>query len=430
MVTCKTLLKIFTVLTFLYSCRSAHFNYQNISLGLNTNWIDTCEVLKNSFVGIYAEDRKDGRLLMGYNSSKNFIPASNMKLLTWYAAQQILPKTLPGLYFKEINDTLFFMGTGNPSFLYKGDSTIYNFLKNHPTQKLVYSEQNFNDNNLGKGWAWDDLSFKFCAEKSALPLYENLLHLSDSKILPEYFTTNITQTIRPEQNRIWNKNQFFWDSSFNKTQFTPFITEPEITAKILSNIIYKEIEYRKSIGNHNWNTLYAYQRDSLLKTMLLDSDNFLAEQILLMISGALDNTNHELKTEKTINWLLQNEWKDFKNNIRWVDGSGLSRYNLASPKIMVDCLKRIAKDINDDKKLYTFLPNPNQSGTLKHIKNYPNTVFAKTGTLSNNQSLSGFMTTKSGKKVVFSIMINHYLSKSITIQEQIGKILYQLYEYK
>lgn len=430
MVTSKTFLKIFIVLTFLYSCRSSHSNYQSISSVVNTKWIDTTDVLKNSFVGIYVEDRQDGRILMDYNSTKNFIPASNMKLLTWYASMQLLPKLLPGLYYKEIKDTLFFMGAGNPSFLYKGDSTMFYFLKNHPAKKLVYSEQNFNDNNLGKGWAWEDLSYKFCAEKSALPLYENLLSISEFKILPEYFRSNITKTFHPEFNRKWNKNLFFWDTTINKTQFTPFLTDPEITIGILSNLIHKDIEYRKSIGNYNWNTLNAFSRDSLLKIMLLDSDNFLAEQTLLMISGVLDSVYHELNTEKTINGLLKTEWKDYPNLPRWVDGSGLSRYNLASPKLMVDCLKKIAKDIKNDEILYDYLPKSNQTGTLKNVTQYPFSVYAKTGTLSNNQALSGFLTTKSGKKLVFSIMINHFLSKSNVIQEQIGKILYQLYEYK
>ena len=427
MVTGKIFFKFFIALLLLQSCKSVHPIIQPAHKNSITNWVDTNKILSNAFVGIYAEDRSTGCILMDYNSSKNFTPASTNKILTWLAAQKYLPDTLPGLYYHEMTDTLFIMGGGNPTFLYRNDSIIYKFLKNHPAKLIVYSEQNFTGKNLGKGWAWDDLSYSFNAEKSAFPMHENLLTISDSLIVPPFFEKNIKDSMTTQLVRSWNENQFFIHKKLSKPQKIPFITSPEITVQILAQSLNRNIVFRKSFPNMEWKTFNAYSRDSLLKIMLLESDNFLAEQFLLMISGKIDSTNHELNTEKAIKYIAQNQWQDATPAPKWVDGSGLSRYNLLTPKFLVHLLKRVASNINSDQKLFNFLPQAGKTGTLKTISFYPETVYAKTGTLSNNHSLCGFLTSKSGKKVVFSIMINHYLEKTTAIQQQIGQILYQLY---
>ena len=66
--------------------------------------------------------------------------------------------------------------------------------------------------------------------------------------------------------------------------------------------------------------------------MMQESDNFLAEQLLLLASSTLSDT---LNTKTAIEYMLNNHLKDLKQQPRWVDGSGLSRYNLFSPEAIV-----------------------------------------------------------------------------------------------
>ena len=54
-------------------------------------------------------------------------------------------------------------------------------------------------------------------------------------------------------------------------------------------------------------------------------------------------------------------------------------------------------------------------------------VFAKTGTLSNNHSLSGYIF-KNEKLILFSFMINHHNRSLMDIQKALGKIIIKVLE--
>ena len=69
----------------------------------------------------------------------------------------------------------------------------------------------------------------------------------------------------------------------------------------------------------------------IYKQMLEDSDNFTAEQLLLTASSTLSDTLQF----NTIKAHTNKHLLKWKQEPRWVDGSGLSRYNLFSPENLV-----------------------------------------------------------------------------------------------
>ena len=94
------------------------------------------------------------------------------------------------------------------------------------------------------------------------------------------------------------------------------------------------------------------------------------------------------------------------------EGSGLSRNNLATANATVALLKfmtthRAAKDF------YDALPIAGVDGTIRRrMKATPaeNNVHAKTGSLRYANSLSGYVTTATGEKLAFSLMLNRYIA--------------------
>ena len=167
--------------------------------------------------------------------------------------------------------------------------------------------------------------------------------------------------------------------------------------------------------------------DDLYKEMMQESDNFIAEQLLLAIGGKLTST---LNTRQTIHQLEKTVFRQIKNDIRWVDGSGLSRYNLLSPTSIVWVLKRLSKKM-DKERLLDIFPAGGASGSLKNWfgdQDQPY-VFAKTGSLSGVYCLSGYLVTKKGKLLVISFMHNNFLGSAQKYKEAMTPVFQWLYNH-
>ena len=89
------------------------------------------------------------------------------------------------------------------------------------------------------------------------------------------------------------------------------------------------------------------------------------------------------------------------SRIRITDASGVSKNNLVSADFITEFL-----GVNKDNKIMERLPKPGE-GTLTHrMLPLKDNLRAKTGTLSDLSSIAGYLTSKSGKKFTFCIMIN------------------------
>jgi D-alanyl-D-alanine carboxypeptidase/D-alanyl-D-alanine-endopeptidase (penicillin-binding protein 4) len=100
------------------------------------------------------------------------------------------------------------------------------------------------------------------------------------------------------------------------------------------------------------------------------------------------------------------------------DGSGLSRYNYIAPETIVEVLLHLYRDPRHHDAFLGTLPIAGQDGTigtrLRHTRAEGNAV-AKTGSISNARSLSGFVKTRDGEMLVFSILANDFVTTSSTI---------------
>jgi D-alanyl-D-alanine carboxypeptidase/D-alanyl-D-alanine-endopeptidase (penicillin-binding protein 4) len=129
-----------------------------------------------------------------------------------------------------------------------------------------------------------------------------------------------------------------------------------------------------------------------------------------------------MNDEKIIDTLLKADFKDLPQKPRWVDGSGLSRYNLFTPQDFVFILNKMKTDFGMG-RIQTILPTGNE-GTLEgRFVADSNRIFAKTGTLSGVVSLSGFLYTRKNKLLIFSVLVNNHNATATQVRRAAEKFI-------
>lgn len=398
--------------------------------------IENNPILKTHFVGFVLHDLEEQQDILSINGSRTFTPASNMKLYTLYTALNYLDDTTTALEYRTSGDSMIVRATGDPSFLdpyQKNNETAYTFL-NEASEDIYLDVSLFDDLPYGEGWAWDDFPYYYQAEKSAFPIYANKFYLrketydSTLQIFPQYFSQFASETLDSTSSsiqRIAHTNDFLINTEkiVDKKIYRdmPFTSSPELVVELLADTLNREVKlYTGSSSNQEFNQLKGLSTDSLLQEMMIISDNFIAEQLLLMCSyhklGYM-NTGDLIKLAK------EELFAELPDEVRWVDGSGLSRYNLISPNDNIWVLKKILEFWNLE-KIKTYFPSGKGNDTLDDSFQYEKPwLFAKTGSLSNNFNLSGYLITRSNKVLIFSFMNNHYMKKRSQVIQEMNSIL-------
>ncbi|WP_245583436.1 D-alanyl-D-alanine carboxypeptidase/D-alanyl-D-alanine-endopeptidase [Salinimicrobium terrae] len=400
-----------------------------------TNAFDT------GFQGFVLYDPEKEEIIYDHNGDKYFTPASNTKLFTFYTGLKILGDSIPALKYTIHHDSLVFWGTGDPSFLHKEfeESNVLSFLQDRQ-EHLFYAAPKYSEEHFGPGWSWDDYNWYYSAERGAFPMYGNTVnfkfdpgenqpgilptHFKDSLIANSGYTGKSSTAYRDRsKNRFLYKHQI---GNEEEEQEVPFIYSENLVVELLRDTLNKEIEKIREVPDHfpPAKTIYSIPSDSLYKRMLQVSDNFIAEQLLMMSAQQISDS---LKAENAIQFMKKNHLQDLPDEPIWVDGSGLSNYNKFTPRSVVKLLEKIQEEVPMD-RLFELLPAGGESGTIKNwYKAEEPYIFAKTGTLSNAHMLSGFLRTKEGKVLIFSFMNNNYTVPSSEIKRGMEKILRNIY---
>lgn len=404
--------------------------------------IEESELFSKIFTGFALYDMAQDTFLVQHEADKYYTPASNTKLFTLYASLLFLGDSIPTFHYQETDTSLIFWGTGDPSFLNSdlpSDSSVLNFLQN-VDKKLQFSSHNFKEKRFGEGWAWDDYNYYFQAERSPFPIYGNIIRFKHEldqpfvEVFPDYFGDKIIldpklPNRRPIFDRDWNSNIFRCNSRalghIRYERIIPFHYSDQLLAQLLSDTLDREVElFEDAFLINNIQTIYSgVPADSTYQQLMQESDNFIAEQLLLACSDHLLGV-HDI--ERTIDYMKKQWLNDLPDEAIWVDGSGLSRYNLFTPRSIAKLLVKLY-DMIPQERLFSILPAGGESGTIEEW--YPNEegqspyVFAKTGTLSNKHCLSGYVKCNSGKILVFSFMNNNYITGSKPVKREMQQVL-------
>jgi serine-type D-Ala-D-Ala carboxypeptidase/endopeptidase (penicillin-binding protein 4) len=429
--------------------------------------------LQSAHVGISIYEPATGKYWYDYNGEKYFVPASNTKIPTCYAAMKYLGDSLVGLKyaFSEAMDSskmlLCIQPAGDPTFLHRSfqKQPVFDFLKKQANVSGIgILDTVWKDQAWGDGWSWNDYNSYYMAERSSLPVYGNtirFIQVKEIKFDGRFSPDNFIYTV-PAIN--WeinlgidtNSKEFFVQRNQSKNAYkvnegkeeykeqdVPFVTNGKLSAlELLKDTLpkeYLELSHERREGSYfryetvsgyrsssvrvnSWKIIHSQPTDSLLQPMMHRSDNFFAEQTLLMVSNERLGIMND---ERIIDTLLKTDFRDLPQKPRWVDGSGLSRYNLFSPKDFIFILDKMKNEFGME-RIKVILPTGGE-GTLSNYyladKDY---IYAKTGSLSGVIALSGYLYTKRNKLLIFSVLINNHHASAANVRRAVEKFLQEV----
>jgi D-alanyl-D-alanine carboxypeptidase/D-alanyl-D-alanine-endopeptidase (penicillin-binding protein 4) len=385
----------------------------------------TSEAVKGAHIGIAIYNDTKGQWLTKYQSDHYFTPASNTKILATYLGLEFLGDSLPGWKMAENVDTLFLMPQGDPSFMHPEFSyqPVVDLIKNTKKQVVLVGNQKDQFEVFGSGWSWNDYAEDYQPERSRMPIYGNVVHFYQNNkkidsIKPFYFFRDYKDLDKVEEKN-WTRNMsgnnFKTTSESNKRKYfqVPFSQQYSpllLPVTLLLDTLGKNIKSQNYITGPTtgFKTIKTVPTDSLLKIMMYRSDNFYADQIVLMASeqllGRMDDAALFDTVSKTV-------FTNLPQRMRWVDGSGLSRYNLNTPENYIAILQQMQAKFGEARVKNLF--EKGGEGTIAaYYKNFPGTIYAKTGTLGGQVALSGFIYTPKQQKLYFSVLVANHMSPS------------------
>lgn len=430
-----------------------------------------------------------GQLLVGYNHDKLVRPASNLKLLTSAA---ILSQLGSDFKYETViygvgrqegqtwKGDVIIRGSGDPSI----SGEFYNEYRFYVFDQLfsqldslgirriegnlIGNNSYFDQQPYPKGWSWEDLSFYYGVEISALSFNDNAVDLQvfaddDVGETPRIqwfpFDTDYVefvndQTISPAQTEydefyrrmlgtntivlgsklprgyyeeeslsILNAAQFFMDT------FEQYLEDGgiEITGQV---IIDDQVRDWNSDRFKVLATHWSKPLSELLVQVNTESSNFYTEMMLK--TAAAEKYDTQGSTDLGIEMV-----KEFAHSmdvdttdVEMSDGSGMASSTLLSPAD----LTRLLAGMQQHPEFETYfrsLAIAGVNGTLEHrFRGTPleRQVHGKTGYVSGVRALSGYITAVSGRKLVFSINTNNYTNKTSYIDRLHKELLIQIYE--
>ena len=447
--------------------------------------------LDGAHTGVAVKSLTDNRDLYAVNETKFFIPASNMKLFTTavalvrlgpefryttlvYTDGVVHDGTLYGnLFVKGVGDPtlsgLFHAGGAGQIFEEWADTLLRRGIK-RIAGDIVGDGSLFDDQYLGAGWAWDDEAHCYSAQISALSFNDNSIKLVVSPA-GETGSPSMIET-SPRTAYVTIVNDVATGSSAEETSITfaraagtnviqaagrigagsapheacvtvhrPALFAVTAFKEVLES---KGIEIEKSamaIGKSDEKPDYKSMRivasyDSpplreIIKYVNKSSHNLSAELLFRTLGSTFGG---EGSTDSSVRVMQEafSEMGILPDEISIHDGSGLSRYNMVKPGHVMKLLEYMYAHPYFI-YFYDSLPIAGVEGTVKRrMKDTEaeHQVRAKTGSFKHVLNLSGYITTRNGEMIAFSIMNNNLLgsvSDLKKLQDGICVTLWRLY---
>lgn len=337
------------------------------------------------------------------------------------------------------------------------------------TGNLIGDDNRFVDAPLGYGWSWDDTPYYYAAELGALVFNENTVditieprlvgmpgHVRWEPLNTDYVTVvNETETIAAHREededyeRPLGQNTLYLRTKLpqgrteeesltvsNPTRFFVHVLRQVLEQEGITvegaPVDVDELERAPDYAALDMRPVASYTSaplSDIVKELNQESNNLYAEQVLrtLGVVHPADSVDDDVEigsAEMGIAAAMRTyvNARIDTSRIQFADGSGLSRHNLVTPTSAIQLLTYMWNHPDEavSSAFYASLPIGGRSGTLEYRfrgnARAQGRVRAKTGTLSNASSLSGFVRAADGTPLAFSIMCNHHITDSDVVR--------------
>jgi D-alanyl-D-alanine carboxypeptidase/D-alanyl-D-alanine-endopeptidase (penicillin-binding protein 4) len=442
--------------------------------------------------GVEIESLESGRILYQRNAGKMFVPASNMKLVTSTAALETLgpgwrfrTHVLFGgpVANGVLRGDLFVVGSGDPTIaadFQNGDPLAVfrawaDSLRAHGVTRIagriVGDDDVFDDLPYGRGWAWDDMDAYYSAEIGGLEYNLGVVGITVAPGAAPGSEGRVTLSPATRYAPVLNRTRTVAGAPVvevegtRQEQGTGIVVAGDVPrdtgvvrtdVAVRNNTAYFVTVLRETLlaegirvdgaavdqddlpaAEHaeHADTMFAggfvhssASLSEILPGFLKPSQNQVGELLLKTMGRALRGQGTAAAGIAVVD-SLHRSWGLPRGKLAQADGSGLSRYNLVAPELLIALLEHMRGSPNYP-LFYAALPVAGVDGTLAgRMKGTPlqGNVHAKTGTVSNVRSLSGYMTTAAGEPMVFSMIVNHHTVTSRDADRLAEAALLRLY---
>ena len=426
--------------------------------------------LDQMHVGVYAVDARTGRALFAHNAERRFVPASNQKILVTAAAISLLGpeyRFTTAVHARghrdgaRLNGDLVLTGSGDPSLSgrYWDSGTealgaladsIHATGLTHVSGAVVIDVSAWDSTTVAPTREVEDLRYAYGATGGAFAIDEGELEVvvaagsyagSPARVgwsplgTPDFVDSRIVtsgpddservqSTYLPESRRIVLNGRIA-AGTVDTLSFAlrdPVRQAGEVFRNALARVGIEieggvEVRWTPVDGcpqarrpcamGEPVAALVSPPLIELASGVLGPSQNWMTEQLVLKLGERFGEGGSWPEGIGVIETFLVERMGVDSLDVSARDGSGLSAYNLVTPRAVVQVLARMgAGDVGPAFRSAMPGPGSPDSTLEERLLDLRGRLFAKTGTISNVNSLSGYLVGDDGREIVFSILAN------------------------
>lgn len=439
--------------------------------------------------GVAVRSLKSHEPLVEINAHRLLTPASTLKILTlavtadqlgWDYTFETRVAMTGSVKDGVLDGDLVVLGSGDPSFDdWDGAATaVFGAWAARLKElgitmvggRIIGNDDVFTDEGYGSGWMWDDMAEDYSAPASGLQFNEGTAQIL---VTPAATGEPAVLSLTPSHTRFPMINRTTTVAAGGATRLAHKalpLTPGAIVSGTIAADAAKQVR-NVAIGNP---TLYfanalrsaliangidvlggAVDADDLVDVPVVDassvalshrspalssladtlmklSQNLYAETFLRTI-GRLKGAGGDAESGIDVLKKVLASWGAPVNELVLADGSGLSRYNLVSPALVVSVLEHVHGDDRLRGPFVASLPVAGKAGTLANRMKgtvAEGRVQAKTGSFTNARSIAGFVDSADGEPLAFDIMTNNYAAPTSQIDRVSDAIVAALAQFR